>query len=218
MSVWWWNVEAANAVISALLVILGFVLGLLSEPITDHFRKSRRRKRLATVLSSEVWVNRALAVSRIPIQEVSLKEIETAKQQKGSVQAITISDADFPSTVYRASINDLGLLDEDLVSDLTYFYTLLDQANHFKEENLKASNDMNAFVSSTSGRPLTDFEINLLHSLGRTTIHFVKAYLKSLHILVSLADDSLAELNVVSPFHPPSRSLVELSETMKEEF
>jgi hypothetical protein len=210
--------ETVDAAVSALLVVLGFVLGLLSEPITDLFKKRRRRKRLATVLSSEVWMNRALAISRIPIQEESLKEIKGTTQHEKLVKAISISDADFPSTVYQASIDDLGLLNGDLVSNLTYFYSLLSQANHFKEENLKAVNDFNAFVSSTSGRPLTSFEVNLLHTLGRTTVHFIKAYLNSLHILVNLANDTLIELNEISPYKPPSRSMVELSETLREEF
>ena len=214
----------SDVVVNSIMVILGFVLGLLGVPIVEYFRNRYRRKKLAMVLSDEIRHIHSQAVQMVPIHEDALRKTEKTTTHPGSPQNVVsidgmaIADRDFPTELYHAFLNDIGLLDADTISCISDLYVWIGSAKNFKIENNKSELDLNSFVASTSGRTLSDFEVISLQIKGQTSIHYAKAYVKCLHTIVQLSNEALNDLGKIARTEPHRRSVDSFDETMRETF
>lgn len=210
--------ELLDVGVGAFLVVLGLLLGVVFEPLAEHFRKGRRRRSLAIALSSEITLIRIQAEQGIPMHEESLKNVEKMSKDPRSIPNMAINDPDFPTSLHSALLNEIDLFDAGLQSLTSDLYVSVDRTQHLKQQNLRSDMDFISSMASTSGRLLTDFEVNMLRVKGQSSIHYVKTYVKCLYLIKQLADDTLKELGKIAEYNPNRKVADAFSEPLREEF
>lgn len=204
---------------SLLLVTLGFALGLLGRAIHGWFSSRSRRRRLATILSSEIQAIEASAKHSVEVNTPSLEETRRKyEEEPDSVSYIEIGDADFPNGVYERMLDDVGLFSTELVVLLTELYRWVDYAHHRKNENLKQGEDFHRFLRVSLDKELHSQELDYLRVKAGGTIHYATVYLEVVARVASLAKRTLTELDKIQRPKPRYRVDVKLDEILREKY
>jgi hypothetical protein len=204
---------------SALLVLLGFTLGLLGSFVQTWFSGRSEKRKMAVVLSSEIQAIEATAKHSLEVNMPSLEETRRKFQEGPSSPAyIEIADADFPKDVYDKMLTNIGLFNTDLVVVLTELYRWTEYAHHMKRENLQQGAELNRFLSAIIGRQFTSQELNYLRMKAGATIHYATAYLQIVSNIVTLATNALQELFKIKKIEAKYKVNVKLEKVLQETY
>lgn len=210
--------ESIEYVVSASLIVLAFFLGLFSEPISEYFKRKRRKKNMAIVLASEITIIQSQSADGITLHEGDLKDVEELVRNPINAPNLTINDSDFPTSLHDAFVDDLSLADANLVSLITDLYVAIGRAQNMKERNRESSTDYSSFGASASCREPMGSDLILLQGKGRSSICYAKAYVKYLHTIQQLANETLQELGKIAVYKPTRKVIDAFGETLTEEF
>lgn len=183
-------------------VVVGFLLGILAEPILEWFKQRRRRKQIARMLSSEVAAIKEYADKRVQFFERKLEVAKSEKHVKPEPHCIKIIDNDFPTSIFRACISELGILDPEQIAKINALYYLVDVAHRIKQKNIETSERFFSLMQSGAGRTPTDEENKLLDSIGESSLDDVSAYIEKLDRIKNEADSSLKLLKDITHEEP----------------
>lgn len=204
---------------SAVLVSLGWGLGLLTRPIGDWFSRRSEKKRLAAIIAAEIMAIKAMAQHALEIDAPLLANVE-AELQKSPTKAghMEINDAALPSKVFERTMNEIGVLNSDSVMAVSELYRWIEYANHWRAENLRMSEEFSSARAAAVGKDPGSDEWSYFRWTGIRTLHFAETYLKVIREIVPLSERALAELGEIAPFQSKYQVTVTSGEVLSRSF
>jgi hypothetical protein len=201
-----WEATLASLVLTVAPVVAGVVVGFLLTPLSDRWSNRRTRRRLATVLGSEVESIRAMAIQSIEVNgpavaraDEALERLSDPKATEMDFSAVETDDADYPTKAFDSHLAQVDLFDVPLAATLMDLYRWVEFAHHMKRLNLKFGAQFDELSRPTMARGgVTGPEKDRLTVAVAFTVNYAKMYLRiqeRVRSLATSAGDALSELS-----------------------
>jgi hypothetical protein len=213
------ELDSEALILAVIPIVIGFLLGILSQPLAQMVINRRRRNRLAQALKSEIRAIRLAVDSRLRIHRESIDASE--REFKASPNVIggpEMADGPLPTGVYSSNTNNLGLFNDDIIVLLTELYNWIGYANHHRDLNMQEARDLQSVYVPLLDKEIEDATMAYARLKSGTMIHYAKAYMKSLEKIQALAEDSLKELVKISSGESKYSVSASFGEPLKDNF